>query len=560
MPSSPADAPAAAGEHPDTLDRARILTDEAEALLADGRFEDAVKRATRATAEGGDLARTWRILAKAFAGLKDLPSAFGAYGQALATASDPTEIQRDMGLLALRLGLFDRAELLLGQHLERAAPTVETVSALARAQTKLLAFDRAHATLKAALESAPGEPRLWLALAQLLCVEGRHAQAGVFFEEALRLDPTSAAARDGLADALLVGGADVEAALAAGEAAVAAAGPEERPQVVAAQARRLLAAGRLAQGWSGFAAAAEVDGPGAAEPRVAAPRWTGGARPPGSLLLLGEDSLVDELLLAAMVPDLLAQGLSPIVAVDPCWERLARRSLAPAQVTPRLTRTVRGRRLVAAELDSPHIHGGALIGGWTHLRALAPLCFARWPDDANARPYLRPDPDRVEHWRERLGAVGPGPKVGVAWRALVSDGAQEWETPPLAALARALSIPGLQLISLQRAPAAGELEWIADVHGLQIHPQPPEFRPEDLDDTAALACALDLVVGPPDAATIVAAASGAPTWLLSTPRHWAMLGTDGWPWFPAARTFCAAAPNDWTRAMAALAQSLAELV
>ena len=59
----------------------------------------------------------------------------------------------------------------------------------------------------------------------------------------------------------------------------------------------------------------------------------------------------------------------------------------------------------------------------------------------------------------------------------------------------------------------------------------------DLDDLAALTCALDLVVGQANATTNIAAACGAPTWLISTPGAWPKLGTDRYPWYPQVRVF-----------------------
>ncbi|MBW8815707.1 MAG: hypothetical protein JF588_20005 [Caulobacterales bacterium] len=531
MPPSPAEPSPDAG---------RILTDQAEALLHDGRFEDAVKRATRATALGGELGRTWAILARAFMGMRDPISAYGAYGQALAHAAlDRSELSREMGLLALSLGHADQAESLLAAHLaQEPAATPETVAALAQAQTAIMAYDRAHATLKAALEANPEAPGLWLALGQLLCAEGRHGQAGVFFEEALRLDPALALARDGLADARLLGAGDAPRALAAGDAALAAADDSQRAALAAHQARRRLALGQLDAGWAQLAHASDV------EVRAAAPAWDGQSTLRGRLLLMGEDSLTDELMLAAAVPELARSGPPLILAVDPRWEALARRSFAGVQVVPRLTRTLRGRRLAAAELDTPHLHAGELVGAWAPLRAVAGPRLATLAAPA---PYLQPNPERVGHWRERLAGLGPGLKIGAVWPVATADGAEPWEAPPLAPLAAALALPDVRVIALRPREALSDVGWIDP---------PPELQTESLDDLAAFAVTLDLVIGPPDALTYAAAACGVATWLLATPRHWARLGADTYPWLPGARVFCAAAPGDWTAALEALRAAL----
>src|SRR6185503_595739 len=116
-----------------------------------------------------------------------------------------------------------------------------------------------------------------------------------------------------------------------------------------------------------------------------------------------------------------------------------------------------------------------------------------------------------------------------------------------------------QLIGVQAQDMHGELGWIRDTFGLAIHEPPPELRLWDLDDVAAMTIALDVVVGLPDAATIVAAASGARTWILSPPRHWMRLGTDRYPWFQQARVMAADGPGDWDRALGELNAALKDL-
>jgi hypothetical protein len=81
----------------------------------------------------------------------------------------------------------------------------------------------------------------------------------------------------------------------------------------------------------------------------------------------------------------------------------------------------------------------------------------------------------------------------------------------------------------------------------------------DLGDLGALCCALDLVVGAPDAVTHLAAACGAQTCFLVSPRHWALLGEETYPWFPKARVIASLSFDDWGPAMAALSGTLAAL-
>jgi ADP-heptose:LPS heptosyltransferase len=118
-----------------------------------------------------------------------------------------------------------------------------------------------------------------------------------------------------------------------------------------------------------------------------------------------------------------------------------------------------------------------------------------------------------------------------------------------------LETPGVRFVNLQYGDCAEELEQ-ARAAGFEIWNPPGINLKDDLDDVAALGCALDLVVGPANATTNIAAACGAPVWLVSTPDAWPKLGTDRYPWYPQARVFNPPAYNAWAPVMAELAQAL----
>ncbi len=76
---------------------------------------------------------------------------------------------------------------------------------------------------------------------------------------------------------------------------------------------------------------------------------------------------------------------------------------------------------------------------------------------------------------------------------------------------------------------------------------------------AALCGALDLVIGFSNATLNIAAACGAPTWLITAPAAWTRLGTDRYPWYPQVRSFVPPAFGDWAPVMAEVADELAKL-
>jgi ADP-heptose:LPS heptosyltransferase len=79
----------------------------------------------------------------------------------------------------------------------------------------------------------------------------------------------------------------------------------------------------------------------------------------------------------------------------------------------------------------------------------------------------------------------------------------------------------------------------------------------DLDDVAALSSAMDLVLGFSNATLNIAAACGAPAWLITTPGAWPRLGTeDRYPWYPQVRVFAPAAYGAWGPVMGEVAAAL----
>ena len=112
-------------------------------------------------------------------------------------------------------------------------------------------------------------------------------------------------------------------------------------------------------------------------------------------------------------------------------------------------------------------------------------------------------------------------------RARYFSSFQRWEP--------VLTTPGCVMVNLQCGDVSEDLAQ-AEAAGVRIWTPPMNLK-DDLDDLAALSCALDLVIGPGIAGTNIAAAAGARTWLLYAPDDWHLLGTDRYPVYPRVRTF-----------------------
>lgn len=160
--------------------------------------------------------------------------------------------------------------------------------------------------------------------------------------------------------------------------------------------------------------------------------------------------------------------------------------------------------------------------------------------------FLRANPARVQFWRDRLARLGPGPKIGIAWRAGSRPQDRLLRSAPLSHWRSLLKSAGTQFISLEYGGCQSEIETCrkscSTLHTL------PDINPQDnLDELAATISALDLVVSVGNASVHLAGALGVPTWAL-LPRY------QGWcwpadgarmPWYTSVRVFRQEADGDW---------------
>ena len=142
------------------------------------------------------------------------------------------------------------------------------------------------------------------------------------------------------------------------------------------------------------------------------------------------------------------------------------------------------------------------------------------------------------------------------WKSLKLDGARLRYFSPFDQWRAVLATPGAVFVNLQYGDSGAEPAQAARELGVQLWRPPGIDLKDDLDDLAALTLALDLVIGPANATTNIAAACGAPVWLISTPGAWPKLGTERYPWYPTVRVFNPPAFNEWAPVMEEIAREL----
>ncbi len=501
-----------------------------------------------------------------------LSTAIATYRQALEAAPDHPAILSDLGRVALRMGEPAMAEALFGRVYEADPTDPEGADNLAQALRDQARYDDAVAVLRPILQASPAEPILWNTLGTIVNAQGDSAAALIYFDEALRLFPRFAAARYNRAGVLMDQGrtqaalADCDAALAIAQAAPGGGNASDIAMMHLGRAMMLLALGRLEEGWPVYEARLDPALSDSPILEIACRRLGADARLADiKLLVMGEQGLGDEVLFASLVPDLL-QALGPhgrlTLTTEPRLVALFARSFPTAQVIAHATVHQEGRTWRTI----PDASAVAACDAWTPIGSLLARLRPIIESFKAEAGYLHPDSARVAYWRSVLATAPPGRKVGLTWRSGLLTSKRRRSYAPLPQWREVLATPGVQWVQLQYGDCDAELAAAEAAFGVKIWRPPGIDLRQDLDDLAALSCALDLVIGAPNATTSLAAACGAETWFVTGPGGWIQLGTDRHPWYPTARLFVAPSfgspkgpsseDDGWTPILAEVARTL----
>ena len=375
------------------------------------------------------------------------------------------------------------------EHLQRAATLLPDAVAPLRhcgiALRELGELAAAHEALVAARRAAPQDPDVAADLAFSLQCLGRTDQALALFEQTVARHPDSANAHAGFA-------------------------------------LSLLGAGDYARGWQEYEWRLRVPR-GGIRRDFPVPLWQGEDLSGRCLFVYSEQGIGDEIMFASCFHELLALAGHCVLESSKRLVPLFERSFPGATILARdRSRMPDWSRLPAIDV---HVAAGS-VPRFLRNRARA------FPQ---RQAYLRADPSRVEHWRERLIAAGPGRKVGIAWTGGLPGTLRAARSFSLEALRPLLAMPGASYLALEFLDCGAEVAAFNAAGGERMHWWPEALK--TLDETAALVAALDLVITVTTATAHLAGALGRPTWVLvpSVPTWRYMWQGDRVPWYPSMR-------------------------
>lgn len=450
-----------------------------------------------------------------------------AYASAVRLAPDDLASHVNLGSALEQAGSADTAEMAWREALTRDPHCAEAACNLASLLVKAGRAEEAQSFADLAVQVRPESLEAHMRRGDVLLERKRPLEAAEAYRKAHEITPDSARALVGRGWALETAG-EVSAGLACYDAALAR--DPEYVQAHVSRAGALLAMERFGEGWDEYDWRLRAPEHAAFHGRLPFPAWRGEPLGGSTVLFYGEQGLGDQILYASCIPEIMAAAAACHIECEPRLAALFRRSFP---------------RAVVHSADHPWWAGEASIDRKI-AAASAPRYLRRSAHDfPEHRGYLRADPEKVGRWRARLDALGPGRKIGVSWRGGVQSTGRSWRSLALDELVPALAAPGLTFVSLQYGPCEAEIEALVRSHDIRMH----QWREaiDDYDETAALVCALDLVISVPTAVVHLAGALGRPVWILAPIRPEPRYGLQGrgMRWYPSAVVYRQKAFGAW---------------
>jgi tetratricopeptide (TPR) repeat protein len=474
-------------------------------------------------------------------GAGDLAAAEACFRHALGLHPEYPEAWQNLGMLHERRGDASAAIDCYQRALQHGGRNAGLNTMLGLA---LCADDRAAGALEAfqrALRASPDHVGALLGAGEALCTLGRLPEAIEVFRRVTALQPGSSASWLGLGVALLES-IEPQDAIACFDRALAL-----DPHDAQAHWNRALAClvgGDLERGWRDFGWRWRSRGWDSATRQFGCPRWGGEALDGLGILLWREQGLGEEILFSSMLPDIARRAAHCVLECDPRLVGLMRRSFPEVNV-------------VAAGYPPHPATAARTLACHAPLGDLAPVLRASLASFPTGPAYLRADPQRVAHWRRRLASLGSGPWVGLCWRSSNRRGPRALACTDIEQWAPVLSRGGACFVNLQYDDCAQELARASGFAATRLASFPELDMYADLDETAALISALDLVLSAPTSVSILAGALGTPTWQLTCGADWHALGQAQSPWLPSLRRFYRRWDQGWDEVLAQLARALA---
>jgi Tfp pilus assembly protein PilF len=466
--------------------------------------------------------------------LGNLSCAQGTFEQAANANPEHPEAWNNLGLTYAAHGRLRQAKRCFLRAVSIRPAFYTALCNLALACQDQEQLDESERHLRAAIAAQPAKHEAWVALGSLLQDQGRLDEALAACQEAVGVSAGVAEARVALAGVRYRLG---DFPGAEEEYRRALADDKTHAEAALGLAQLLISTRRFAEGWDLYEARLRARAsPARHFPYPSCADTLAGRK----VLVYGEQGLGEETLFASCLPDLVRDARSVHYVCNPRLEGLLRRSF------PGVEFLSEADAMRASPAEAPRFDCMLPLGSLFRL-------YRR--DRAQFVPhkgYLAADAARVARWRERLAELGARQAIGLAWRggrASTGRVLRTLEPQDFEALA---GLPGTAWVCLQADASPEELERFAAQGTPLVHW--PEAH-ADLEETAALICALQTSVVATSTVVHLAGALGRPVSVL-TPfaTTWRYMSEgDDVPWYPSARLFRQQRDEHWSEVVTRVA-------
>ena len=483
------------------------------------------------------------------------PQALGAYRRALALDPTHSPSHYNLGVCLARLGAFEEACTAYRAALNLSPNDATIYYNLANALVGMQEYASAVGNYREALDRQPAWPAALINLGNTLHKLRRTDEAESAYYRALSLDPENANTFYNLGVLLLETDRLPQASTILSRALELDSGYGDAAWNLALAT---LGQGDMMNGLPMYENRWLRSAPGldSIHEHMPVSQWDGGSLRGERLLVACEQGIGDELMFAACLPEVIALADHVIIECAAKLVPVFRRAFPNSTVRPAETwMDDEGfRRHSYAWLDalSPEVQPTL----FSPMGSLPLLLNKTAPHFEHAHPLIKLDGRAVGGWKRRLAKLGDGPKIGLCWRSGIKAESRDWLYASLMSYCPLLALSGAQFIDLQYDDSAQERLALERTHGLRLHRFDDLDMKDDLDRTAALIGALDLVVSAPTAVSALAGAVGTPGWRVTVGADWSLLGCDYYPWYPNIKSFRLSPSANPTEQIATLAESI----
>ncbi len=537
---------------PDQL-KALKLFKKGQNALGRGKIREAAKLVLKGLKFDKNSVYGMKLLAEALAKMGRSRVAIQTYEHALELAPDDMEIHFGLGNLAMSMEMNEVAANFFEIYTKNWPNDPAGYNNLATAWRNLERFDDVVTLMQSVIPLHPTSSQLWNTLAAAIYYRDGMDTAIPFYEEALRLDPNSAMALNNLAKCMEFIG-EFDRAIELSKRAIKADKQLTEPRMVLANCQ--LAVGDLEEGWKNYTVRFDPRRTGTTFYTHGLPEWQGEDISDKTILVCPEQGIGDEIIFSNAFGELVERAGKCLIGCDKRLIPLFSRTFPSAEVGAYVDQSIdahRVRSMPFAEGDgAPHVDYA--VPAADVLKFFRPTTES-FPERTG---FLKPDPERVTYWKKRLDTLGPGPKVGIAWRTGRKSADRNRYHCPFDLWGPILGAEGVQFVNLQYDDCKDELDMARERFGVDVHSFDDINLKDDIDDVAALTAALDLVISSATAVAAMALATGTETWILWITRAWAYGRGDRTPISSNNRYFIWPKGGGWPETIANIADALTE--